>query len=367
MPGDTIIRWTHGTMGGIEYKGRSWNRGTGCTRKGPPCDFCYMFTFAEKWRGKPGHPYEQGADPTDHPDRIDYPLRWKQPAMIFVNSMSDQFHSFFSDDWIDESFAVMAAADWHIFQILTKRWQRMCRYYNDPATPERIIRASERLQAQGVLGRRRALTDIIWPLPHVWQGISIGINKHAYALDWLLKTNAAVRWVSFEPVIENLTALTSLKGLDWAVVGGESGQHFGGGQHRERWYDHAWGRHIHDLCVNDDVAFFFKQDSDIISEQRGWMLESDGTAMRWEQYPGQFTPPMPVYAEELKRSRTHLSVSDGQPWQAPTPEAWLELGKRTAEWEEHYKGVQARYNKRFLTKPVMLPAESQKRFDIESL
>ena len=139
----------------IEWSDASWNPATGCTQLSPGCDHCYAKTFAERFRGVPGHPYQQGFDLKLWEGRLDLPLRWKKPSKIFVNSMSDLFHEDIPDDFILEVFRVMALADWHIFQVLTKR-------------PRRMARLAGRLP---------------WPA-HIWVGTSVEL-RHSKSLGTL--------------------------------------------------------------------------------------------------------------------------------------------------------------------------------------
>lgn len=145
MPGKSKIEWTDAV----------WNPVTGCTKVSAGCDFCYAARFAERWRGVPGHPYEQGFDLKLWPDRLDIPLRWTKPRRIFVNSMSDLFHADVPDEFIDAVFGVMAGAPWHVYQVLTKRPQRMLRYASDPETPRRV-ETMKHVALAGRLGERFA-------------------------------------------------------------------------------------------------------------------------------------------------------------------------------------------------------------------
>ena len=120
-----------GQISEIEWTDATWNPVTGCTKIGPGCDHCYAQRFAERWRGIKGHPYEQGFDPRQWPSRLHQPSQWKKPRMIFVNSMSDLFHKCVDRDFINRVFDAMEAADWHVYQVLTKRSSLMRRYVRD--------------------------------------------------------------------------------------------------------------------------------------------------------------------------------------------------------------------------------------------
>ncbi len=206
----------------IEWTEATWNPVTGCDEVSPGCAHCYAKTFAERWRGVPGHPYEQGFDLRIWPERLEHPLRWKRPRMIFVNSMSDLFHERISDSYIGEVFEVMGRADWHTFQILTKRH-------------ERLVEIAPRLE---------------WP-SNVWMGVSIENRRFVKRADYVRDVDAAVRFISAEPLLGELEGL-DLTGIDWLIAGGESGP-----GHRPVKGD--WIRQLRDQCRDEEVAFFFKQ------------------------------------------------------------------------------------------------------------
>lgn len=206
----------------IEWTEATWNPVTGCDKVSPGCAHCYAETFAERWRGTPGHPYEQGFDLRLWPDRLDHPLRWKRPRMIFVNSMSDLFHERVPDDYIAQVFEVMAQADQHTFQVLTKR-------------PERVAELAGRLE---------------WA-PNIWMGVSIENRRFVHRAELLRSVPSAVRFISAEPLLGPLEGL-DLSDIDWLIAGGESG-------HRHRPVRAEWLRDLRDACDAHKVAFFFKQ------------------------------------------------------------------------------------------------------------
>ena len=176
----------------IEWTDATWNPVTGCIEVSPGCAHCYAKTFAERFRGVPGHPYERGFDLQLRPERLDQPLRWKKPRSIFVNSMSDLFHEDVPDEYIREVFAVMALADHHRFQVLTKRAERLAELA--PSLP--------------------------WPA-HVWMGVSVENQRWTSRIDHLREVPAAVRFLSCEPLLGPLEL--DLEGIDWVIAGGESG------------------------------------------------------------------------------------------------------------------------------------------------
>jgi protein gp37 len=206
----------------IEWTEATWNPVTGCDQVSPGCAHCYAKTFAERWRGVPGHPYEQGFDLRVWPERLAHPQKWRRPRMIFVNSMSDLFHERITDRFIEEVFSAMCDADWHTFQILTKR-------------PERLAEMADSLP---------------WP-PHVWMGVSIENRRFVHRADLLREVPAAVRFISAEPLLGPLEGL-DLSDIHWLIAGGESGP-------RSRPPRLDWIRELRDRCDQEEVAFFFKQ------------------------------------------------------------------------------------------------------------
>ena len=216
MAQTTAIEWTEAT----------WNPVTGCTKISPGCDNCYAERFAERFRGVPGHPFEQGFDLQLRPERLDQPLKWKKPRTIFVNSMSDLFHKEVPISFVDQVFDTMELAHWHTFQVLTKRSSLMRRYvnsrYKDAPVP-----------------------------PHIWLGVSVEDGKRKSRIQHLRDTNATIRFLSIEPLIGPVGAL-DLNGIHWVIVGGESGP-------RARPMKEEWALEVRDQCIDADVHFFFKQ------------------------------------------------------------------------------------------------------------
>lgn len=228
----------------IEWTEATWNPVTGCTKVSPGCAHCYAETFAERWRGVPGHPYEQGFELRLWPKRLEQPLRWKRPRMIFVNSMSDLFHPEIPFEFVERVFAVMAEASQHTFQILTKRHE-----YLGEVAPR-----------------------LHWP-SNVWMGVSIENKRWVFRADYLREVPAAIRFISAEPLLGPLVGL-DLAGIDWLIAGGESGHH-------ARPVQRAWLRELRDLCKTESVAFFFKQWGGRTPKAGG--RELDGR--EWSQLP----------------------------------------------------------------------------------
>ncbi|HEU4904796.1 MAG TPA: phage Gp37/Gp68 family protein [Solirubrobacterales bacterium] len=228
----------------IEWTEATWNPVTGCDQVSPGCAHCYAKVFAERWKGISGHPYEQGFRLRLWPDRLDHPLKWKRPRRIFVNSMSDLFHERVPDAFIIEVFAVMERADHHIFQVLTKREERLL----DLAP------------------------DLPWP-ENIWMGVSIENRRFVHRADVLRSVPAKVRFISAEPLLGPLDGL-DLGGIDWLIAGGESGP-----GHRR--VDEDWLLDLRDRCRDDGVAFFFKQWGGARPKSGGRELEG----RTWNEYP----------------------------------------------------------------------------------
>jgi Bacteriophage protein gp37 len=228
----------------IEWTDATWNPVTGCTKISPGCANCYAETFAERFRGVPNHPYEQGFDLKLWPNRLELPLTWKKSKMIFVNSMSDLFHKDVPEEYIHSVFATMGSADWHTFQILTKR-------------PERAAELNKRLA---------------WK-PNIWMGTSVESKEYTSRIDHLRRTDAQVRFLSVEPLLGPIPNM-NLEGIDWVIVGGESG-------HRARKLEEAWVTEIRDQCRESGVLFFFKQWGGKNKKKAGRILEG----RTWDERP----------------------------------------------------------------------------------
>lgn len=228
----------------IEWTEATWNPVTGCDQVSPGCAHCYAKTFAERWRGVSGHPYEQGFDLRLWPERLKRPLRWKRPRMIFVNSMSDLFHERISEEFIADVFAVMTEAEQHTFQVLTKRHERLA----------------------------ELAPTLHWP-ENVWMGVSIENRRFVHRADYLREVPAAVRFISAEPLLGTLEGL-ELDGIHWLIAGGESGP-----GHRPVRIE--WLRELRDRCLEEDIPFFFKQWGGRWPKAGGRLLDGK----RWGQMP----------------------------------------------------------------------------------
>jgi len=211
----------------IEWTDATWNPVRGCTKISPGCKHCYAETFAERFRGVPGHPYEHGFDLRLVPEKIVEPLKWTKSKMIFVNSMSDLFHERVPDEYIELCAQVMAAANWHTYQVLTKRSERM----------RDLLKTSLKSAAR---------------LSHIWWGVSVENKKHGLPrIDHLRAASPAMAFLSIEPLLEDIGTI-DLTDIDWVIVGGESGP-------GARPMAAEWVLSIRDQCYRNDVPFFFKQ------------------------------------------------------------------------------------------------------------
>jgi protein gp37 len=294
----------------IEWATDVWNPITGCDPISPGCAHCWAERFAERFRGVPGHPFEHGFDLQLRPERLDEPLRWRKPRRIFVCSMADLFHENVPDEYIDEVWARMALAPQHTFQVLTKRPERMRDYVNEQwHRTSSIYNRGWMLRDQGDLGAmlRWLRSGHLEPLPNVWIGTSVENQRVAHdRVTALLQTPATVRWISAEPLLGPLVAHCkdchgtgirgkddgdgwvvgtpcldcigtgwtglNLTGIDWLVVGGESGP-------GARPMHPDWVRDLRDAAKAAGVAFLFKQWGEYIhsvgEESPAWNREPD--------------------------------------------------------------------------------------------
>jgi protein gp37 len=224
----------------IEWTDSTWNPVRGCVKISPGCKHCYAERFAERFRGVADHPFEQGFDLRLIPEKLDAPILWRKPRRIFVNSMSDLFHEDVPVEYVAKVGAVMRRADWHTYQVLTKRHERMHALLSG---------------------------ELYWMarLAHVWFGVSVEDREHGLPrIDALRRTPASVRFLSVEPLLEDLGAL-DLSGIDWVIVGGESGP--GARRMEERWV-----LAILSQCRAQGVPFFFKQWGGISKGRNGRIL-----------------------------------------------------------------------------------------------
>lgn len=228
----------------IEWTESTWNPTTGCTKISDGCKHCYAEKMARRLQAMNNPRYKNGFNLTVHEDLVELPLSWKKPQMIFVNSMSDLFHEDIPDEFIIKVFNTMVKADWHIFQVLTKR-------------SERVKYLSGKL-----------------PWSHnIWMGVTVENSTVQYRINDLIQTQACIKFLSLEPLIGPLYNL-DLTGINWIIVGGESGP-------GARPMNPEWVRHIRDNCIQSNTPFFFKQWGGFNKKKNGRKL--DGRF--WSQQP----------------------------------------------------------------------------------
>ena len=244
----------------IEWTDATWNPVTGCTKVSPGCKHCYALTFSERFRGVPGHPFEQGFDLRLWPQRLELPLAWRAPRRIFVNSMSDLFHERVPDAFIDRVFDTMGRAHWHQFQLLTKRPERMRNY---------------------VWARARRDGSLAETHPGVWLGTSIETQKYVYRAALIADLPVTVRFLSCEPLLGplDLHEVIGADAINWVIVGGESGHH-------ARPMLPEWATSIRDQCRKALVPFFFKQWGGRNKKAAGRVLERQ----TWDELPAALAP-----------------------------------------------------------------------------
>jgi protein gp37 len=228
----------------IEWTNATWNPVRGCTKISPGCKHCYAERFAERFRGVPNHPFEQGFDLRLVPEAMDLPKRWRVARLIFVNSMSDLFHEGIADEYILRVLEIIAASPQHQFQILTKRAGRLESF-----------------------ARQHSLPD------NAWFGVSVENADYAWRIEHLRRISARVRFLSIEPMLGPLNDL-DLAGIHWVIAGGESGP-------KARPIDPSWVRSIRQRCIEAEVPFFFKQWGGTRKKRTGRVL--DGRT--WDEMP----------------------------------------------------------------------------------
>jgi protein gp37 len=228
----------------IEWTEATWNPVTGCTKISEGCRYCYAEKLALRLRAMNNPRYVNGFDITLHHDVLSDPLKWNSPKKVFVNSMSDLFHENIPINFIEQVFKIIKIADHHIFQILTKR-------------SERLLELAPHLS---------------WP-DNLWMGVTVESEEFAYRISHLRQTPAKIKFISFEPLLNNISTL-DFDGIDWVIVGGESGA-------QSRIMKKEWVTEIRDHAINNKVAFFFKQWGGKNKKKAGRLLEGKN----WDQIP----------------------------------------------------------------------------------
>ena len=256
----------------IEWTDATWNPVRGCTKISDGCKHCYAETFAERFRGVKGHPYERGFDLRLVPEKLGEPLRWRRPKMIFVNSMSDLFHREVPDEYIIAVAKVMLAAKWHTYQVLTKRAERLQSLLNS------------------TLGFAAGQS-------HIWWGVSVENRKHGLPrVENLRHANAAIRFLSVEPLLEDMGKV-NLNRISWVIVGGESGP---GARPMKK----EWVISMRDQCRRAGVPFFFKQWGGIRKSTTGRKLEG----RTYDEFPPSVVHPV-LPAEECRALATSVEAA----------------------------------------------------------
>ncbi|MCG6133075.1 MAG: phage Gp37/Gp68 family protein [Nostoc sp. LLA-1] len=244
------------THTGIEWTDKTWNPTTGCNKVSPGCLHCYAEALTKRFPNN----FKNGFDLTLHSERLVEPLKWRTPSRIFVNSMSDLFHEEVPLDFIQEVFKVIHATPWHIYQVLTKR-------------PERLVNLAPNLEFH----------------KNIWLGVSIENQNYVHRIDLLRQVSASVRFLSCEPLLGSLNL--NLKSIDWVIVGGESGQKY-------RPIQMEWVKNIRDQCQKAEVAFFFKQIGGRTSKAGGRLL--DGRI--WDDMPDAWEEHQKIWSKSLRKA-----------------------------------------------------------------
>ncbi len=240
------------TSSAIEWTETTWNPLSGCTKISPGCKHCYAERMAKRLQAMGQYRYRNGFKLTLHESAIDEPYRWRRPRKVFVNSMSDLFHKDVPIEFIQRVFATMNACSAHQFQVLTKRADRLA----------------------------EIAAELTWT-PNIWMGVSVENSNYLDRIEKLKSTPADIKFLSLEPLLGPLAKL-NLRGIDWVIVGGESGP-------GARPMDAAWVREIRDSCLKQKVAFFFKQWGGTVKSRTGRRLDR----REWNEMP-KFRPAVSV-------------------------------------------------------------------------
>lgn len=282
MPGKTKIEWTHVVdSNGLQFIGESINAVSGCTQISPGCDHCYALAFAERFRGVPGHAYEQGFDLRLWPERLDYPLKQQKHRAYFVNSMSDWCHEDIPVDFVQDMFRMMCRGNWHIYQLLTKRANRMLQML-----PQLLDVIEEET------GKRQ------WP-DHIWAGVTCESYAQRGRISHLRKAKEQAgiptTFVSYEPALGSPSGI-DFSDISWVIGGAESGR-------GARPMHLNWMRSLRDLCQRYECKFFFKQDLGPDGKKIS-TPELDGR--QWIEFPefvmaNSYHPVDSVYQQRMRR------------------------------------------------------------------
>ena len=263
----------------IEWTDATWNPVRGCTKISPGCKHCYAQTFAERFRGVKGHPYEQGFDLRLLPEKLTEPFNWRSPKLVFVNSMSDLFQPGVPDEYIEAVSRVMVQASWHTYQVLTKRAEKL----------SELLRGKLRFAALQ---------------KHIWWGVSVEDRKYGLPrIQRLQDSPAAVRFLSIEPLLEDLGEL-DLSNISWVIVGGESGP-------GARPIQKEWVISIREQCKDAGVPFFFKQWGGKRKALNGRELEG----RTYDEYPKRIATAVPERLECMNLANSFLATLESSQFQ----------------------------------------------------
>jgi protein gp37 len=251
----------------IEWTDATWNPLRGCTKISPGCKHCYAETFAERFRGVPGSPYEQGFDLRLVPEKLAEPFKWSGPRTVFVNSMSDLFQDDVPDAYIEDVVQVMVNANWHTYQVLTKRADRL----------EKLLSTKLRFATMH---------------RHIWWGVSVEDRRYGLPrIEHLRIAPATIRFLSVEPLLEDLGDF-DLTGIHWVIVGGESGP--GARSMQQDWVERVWH-----LCSSSNIPFFFKQWGGVRKSKAGRTLHG----RTYDDMPERLVATMPARKVRLYSSK----------------------------------------------------------------
>lgn len=308
----------------ISWTNRTWNFIHGCSKVSEGCQFCYAMTLSLKrgWTHKAWTVPNEADNVLMKPHKLHEPYTLKEPQRIFVNSMSDMFHRQVPDWYKAAGFCVMLDTPQHIYQILTKRpdatidWHvRFVQALKSEQFREFAETVKDKKVKAALMRGINGDFDSPWG-SNIWQGASVESARVLDRIDDLRQCKAQVRFISAEPLLGSWGQDVDLSGIHWVIVGGESGLHLKEEKYADRWMQMEWAREIKELCIDQQVAYFYKQDSALVTETRPYLLEADGSQWVWHQYPNDLRPPY---------------LHNGLP--APDPdtfEGWIE---RAHEWE----------------------------------
>jgi protein gp37 len=301
---ESIISWTNQT----------WNPASGCSKVSDGCKFCYAMTLSLRygWTSKPWTIQNEAENVVLKPHKLHEPYKLgNTPQRVFVNSMSDLGHGVIPDWYRAVVFCIMLDLPQHVFQVLTKRPETFVDWhikFHEAVASDDFKQFTETVKDKRVKAALLKKWDSPWA-SNVWMGTSVEDHRVTHRVDTLRKCKAHIRFLSCEPLIGSL-GMVDLTGIHWVIVGGESGTHMTAGN--ERWMKQEWAREIRDRCVNQEVAFFYKQDSGVRTEMRPYLVEEDGSRWKWEQIPGDLKPAVNIDTGEQWEPKTYRAYRAGE-------------------------------------------------------